>query len=168
MRSSLIRSDFPHLRDAFFSPVELAFDHFFDEFFSTPVLGFAKSNVHYPKMDIGTQGEEFVIRAAVPGVEPDALKVEVLPFNGPTTTGCLRYTVRVSGEMASEFRSEDDGLSVKELCKRKFSREIPLPEDVVDENPVAILKNGILTLKWKLAVKKAVKEEVRRISIQSE
>jgi HSP20 family molecular chaperone IbpA len=165
MRSSLIRSDFPHLRDAFFSPVELAFDHFFDEFFSTPVLGFAKSNVHYPKMDIGVQGEEFVIRAAVPGVEPDALKVEVLPVSCPPPY----YILRVSGEMASELRSEEDeGLYVKELCKRKFSREIPLPENVLNESPVAILKNGVLTLKWKLAKKEAIKEQVKRILIQSE
>jgi hypothetical protein len=36
----------------------------------------------------------------------------------------------------------------------------------LDENPVAALKNGVLTLKWKLVVKKVASEEVRRIPIQ--
>lgn len=163
MRSSLIHGDFSHLRDAFFSPVELAFDHFFDEFFSTPVLDFAKSNVNYPKMDVGFKGKEFMIQAAVPGVEPDALKVEVRPFG----TGSV-HIVRISGEMDEEFRFVDEKWSVKELCKRKFSRTIPLPLDVLDTSPVATLRNGILTLKWKLESKEAIKEEVKRIPIQVE
>jgi HSP20 family protein len=138
-----------HLRDTFFLPVERAFDRFFDEFWGAPkVTGYMKSNLHYPKMDVGIKGDEFVMTAAVPGVSQEEIKVEVLPDK----------IVRVSGEMSEEFRSDDSELFVKELCKRKFAREWALPSEVEDENPIATLKNGILTLRWKMTNKKKLPE----------
>lgn len=150
--------DFSHLREVFLGPVEKAFDHFFDEFWGAPkVVGYVKSNLHYPKMDIGFQGEEFVIRAAVPGVSSDGLKVEELPDK----------IVRISGEMSEEHKAEEKGLVIKELCKRRFAREVQLPENTVNESPQATLKDGILTLRWKVATKNQ-KPPPKLINIKTE
>jgi HSP20 family protein len=158
MRSHLVpgrREDLSHLRDSFFFPIEQVFDNFFDEFWGASKT-FSRSGFNYPKMDVTITGDDFTIRAAIPGVDADEIKVEVIDG-----------VVRISGEMSEEFKSEEQNYYVKELCKRKFSREVQLPEDVVDDNPEASLKNGILTLKWKTKIKEE-KTKPKIIPIKTE
>jgi HSP20 family protein len=127
------------LRDQLFSPLELVFDDFFSNFWKNGSLDKIKATAGYPKMDIGNEGRNFVIRAAVPGVNAEDLKIEL-----------ENSTVRISGRMAEEYCTpENHPYYVKELCKRTFSRTITLPENVSGD-PEATIKDGILVLKWEI------------------
>lgn len=149
-------------RDQFFAPFEQIFDQFFTDFWKAPVLDKLKASSGMPRMDIGTEGDYFVIRANVAGVDPDNVKVEMTPEG----------TVRISGH--AEKLPEEGNYAVREISRRQFVREVALPEALRSANfnncvnPEATIKNGELTLKWPLP--KEVKSQVaaRPISIKRE
>jgi HSP20 family molecular chaperone IbpA len=138
---SLLEDYFDRFNDEFFFPIQTEFDRFFDGFFNDKsVLSRVKGKAGYPKMDIVSEDGKWSIRAAVPGVDPKAIKVEVEP-NGDF--------VRISGEMSEEYRSpEGSKYMVTELHKSRFSREVSIP-DFVEGDPEATIKDGIITLTWK-------------------
>lgn len=152
-RSLLPRTD---LREDFFWPIEDHFNRLLNEFFGgDAVVDSIKSSKGYPKMDVVREDNRWVVRAAMPGVPPENVKVEVLPDR----------RVRISGKMEESYTSPEGSTAViQELRKSHFCREMLLPEDVVDD-PVADLKDGILTLSWN--VQKVVEEEpeIREIPI---
>jgi HSP20 family protein len=147
----LAESPFNVFRDDLFFPLEQGFDDFFNGFFGNSVLDGVKSGTGYPKLDATIEGEQFVVRAAIPGVKPDDVVVDV-----------LKDVVRVSGCMSGEYKKEDASYYVRELHKSKFMREFRLPEDVVGD-PIAEIKDGILTLKWKYDA--PVVEKPKRIEV---
>jgi HSP20 family molecular chaperone IbpA len=126
------------LRDDFFYPLEQQFDRFWTDFWGNDVMDGLKASTGYPKLDITTGEGKFTITAAVPGVEQDNVSVEVLPDG----------IVRISGEMAKEYKSEKADYYVRELHKSRFCREVRLPDGVTGD-PEAELKSGILSLTWK-------------------
>jgi HSP20 family molecular chaperone IbpA len=147
------------IHDEMFSPLQGFFDQFFQEFFDKKTLSSFESVSGYPKMDILTEevkGEMFwKIRAAIPGVDPDVMKVEVFPETN---------SVRISGEMSAEYKSPTaERYYARELHKSRFSREIPVPENAKGD-PEAEIKNGILTLTWKMEAPK--KPERKMIPIK--
>ena len=127
------------LHDQLMFPFEQEFDRFFREFWGSPgTLDKLASATGYPKMDVISEGENFIIRAAVPGVSPDNIKVEILDGS-----------VSLSGEMEQEYKSDKGAFYTRELHKSRFSRSIRLPEEVDQtKDPSASFKDGILTLKW--------------------
>jgi HSP20 family protein len=127
-------------RDGFFGPLEQHFDNFFNSFFGTPSFDGLKNSVDYPKMDVTIEKDSFVVRAAVPGVKAENLKVEVID-----------NILKLSGGMAEEYKSDknNDKHYVRELRKSYFERKVKLPKDLVGD-PEADLKDGLLTLRWKL------------------
>jgi HSP20 family molecular chaperone IbpA len=138
-------------RSQLFTPFEDVFDRFFDDFFGDRRnLDRAKAGTGYPKLDIVTeessekQGTSYwVVKAAVPGVNPDELKVEVLP-----QTNTAPAMLRISGQMSEEYRSPDHAAyHMRELHKSSFRRELVLP-DYIEGDPQAKIKDGILTLRW--------------------
>jgi HSP20 family protein len=143
-------------RTEFFFPIEQAFNRILDNFWSAKTFNFLKGTTGYPKMDIRENKEKLSIVAAVPGVDPENLKVEILPGN----------LLKISGEMSQQYQSPKDATYfVKELHKSKFVREVQLPDDLNGE-PEAELKNGVLTLSWMYAVTKA-EEKTKLITIKS-
>lgn len=149
-------------RDDFSFPLTRLFDDFFDEFSSKYFKSnelfkkdwFSKS-FEYPKMDIISEDGKMLIRAAVPGVEPSDIKIEI------SKEGVLK----ISGKSSKENRSENSNYLSKELRMSQFSRTIMLPESIKDKDPTAEIKNGMLTLTWE--VPKEQKEPVRSIEIKS-
>lgn len=131
------------LRDDFFFPVQQHFDKFFEDFFKGANLDSITATSGYPKMDVVVEGDEWVVKAALPGVQPENVKVEVIPDH-------TRKTLRISGKMSEQYQSPDDATYyVRELKMSAFQRQLSLPEWVEDD-PQATIKDGILRLSWKM------------------
>ena len=86
-------------------------------------------------VDVRNDDEGFSIRAFVPGLDADALNIEV-----------LNNTVSIRGEFLSET-DEDAKYLTCELPQGRFSRAITLPVDVDAAKVEASIKNGMLQLR---------------------
>jgi len=150
-------SDFPAIREDLFFPIEQHFNQVFNEFFGKGALNSVVAKSGYPKMDVGIEGNQFVVRAAMPGLEVEDVHVEITPDR----------ILRVSGQMAEEFQSpEGPGKYwAKELRKSAFLRKVALPQDL-EGDPQATMKAGILTLAWDLPRKEEVKPKTKLIEVK--
>lgn len=132
----------PHKEDMLL-PLEETFHKFFDDFFSeglAQVKNKSKNHSDYPKMNIEKREDELVLTAALPGMDSDDLNVEVSSDN----------VLTISGKMSSEYKSpEDSQYSLRELRQSAFRRSVKLPDNV-NGDPEAVLKDGILQLRWNL------------------
>lgn len=142
------------VKDDFLFPIQKEFDKFFGEFFGDQsIFDSVKNSSGYPKMDHTVENGQWVMRAAIPGVKPEDVKIEI-PEEG---------LVRISGQMAEEYQSpEGSEMFVRELRKGKFLREFRVPDCVVGE-PDAIMKDGMLVLKWNMEQKE--KENVTKTKV---
>jgi HSP20 family molecular chaperone IbpA len=140
---SVFHSDFPALREDFFFPIEQHFNQIFNDFFGKNSLNSVVAKSGYPKMDVGVEGTQFVVRVALPGLEEKDVQVELTP----------ERILRIGGQMSDEFQSpEGSRYWAKELRKSEFLREVALPKDL-EGDPSAMMKAGILTLSWDLPKK---------------
>jgi HSP20 family protein len=114
--------------------MERAFENFSRDFgWSPPALaGMAEA----PRVDVSETDSEVKIEAELPGV--DEKDVEVVLSEGRLT---------IKGEKKQETEDKGDNYYRMERSYGKFSRVIPLPDGVVDnENVDATFKNGVLTI----------------------
>jgi HSP20 family protein len=87
-------------------------------------------------LDVIAKDDEYVITAAVPGLKPDDLSVEV-----------LGETVTIRGEIKSEQNGEQDGYLLQERRYGKFSRTLNFPVELDGAKAEASVENGVLTLR---------------------
>jgi len=87
-------------------------------------------------LDVVAAGDEYIIRAAVPGLRPEDLHLEV-----------LADTVTIRGEVAAEEQAEDANWLLHERRAGKFARTLTLPTEVDGAKAEAALENGVLTLR---------------------
>ena len=141
-------------REDFFAPFETAIDRMVDDFFGNDFLeGF--KGARFPKLNAYTHEGWWIVEAGVPGVGADELDVEVL--DGVLTIG---------GKMATEDEKREGDYYVRELSSKSFRRQIRLP-DSVEGDPDATLKDGLLTLKWKIKEEVLAKATARRIDVKT-
>lgn len=174
--------DLATLRDDLFFPFQQAFDEVVDSFWSNGTLDSIKAKNGYPRMEVAVEGDEWVIRAAVPGVKLKDLLVEVIddsrgklanphvPMGKITfsATNEERFILKVQGKMAEEYESPKDArYYCRELRKTAFTREILIPSNCEDkQSPKATLQDGILTLKWKITQGNQSNPNVTKVDIQ--
>jgi HSP20 family protein len=89
----------------------------------------------YLPLDIYQTDREWVIRAAVPGVDPNAVE---LTFDSGMIT--------LKGEIKAPEGVKPDQYWVRENYYGKFSRQVTLPDDAMGEQTKAQFFNGILVL----------------------
>mgnify|MGYP000452751875 CR=1 FL=1 len=129
----------PNLRNDLLIPFEQVFDSFFTDFFKgTSAVDKVKAQSGYPKMDVFRQDDQLVVRAAIPGVKPEDVKVEMLDDQ----------TVEISGKYSEEYNTSEENYQLRELTKRAFARQLSFSEKVGDPAS-ATVKDGVLTLAWK-------------------
>ena len=87
-------------------------------------------------LDVIAKDDEYVITAAVPGLKPDDLSVEV-----------LGETVTIRGEIKSEQNGEQDGYLLQERRYGKFSRTLNFPVALDGAKAEASVENGVLNLR---------------------
>jgi HSP20 family molecular chaperone IbpA len=158
-------------REDFFFPLQKEFDKLFDELFGPKrlpsLLNGVKSRSGYPKLDILVTDGKYRVEVAVPGVEPDDLKIEILV----ESDSCLgiethQRVLRISGRMSHDYQySNNIDYLFRELTRAKFQRIVRLPDEAKGE-PEAVIKNGMLTLTWTL--EKPLEAEVKLIPIKKE
>jgi len=148
---------FSFLRDDFFGPFETTMTQFVDEFFGNEFLDGFKS-ARFPRLNAVIRDGHWVVEAGVSGVKAEDLDVEVSP----------ERILTIKGHMSKEDTDKKDEYFVRELSRSSFSRQIRLPEMIEGEPDEAILKNGLLTLKWKMPEKVEEKPTVKKVNIKEE
>jgi HSP20 family protein len=89
-----------------------------------------------PKIDVVQRGNELIIRADLPGVNPDDVVVEI----GDNA-------ITVSGERRQEHTEEHGSIYRFERAYGTFFREIPLPEGAIADQAKARFKEGVLEIR---------------------
>lgn len=123
-----------------------AMNHFMEENWNEP---------NYPERDLNlaadvySEGDDYVVRAMIPGLEADDLSIEV-----------LNNTITLRGEFKAEAKDNAQCLT-RELPVGRFGRTITLPTALDPAKAEASIRNGLLTLR----VTKAEAHRPRTIKI---
>lgn len=105
-----------------------------------------------PRVDIREDADALVLEAELPGVEKDAVTVEV-----------HNKLLTISGEKKAEEVSEGRGYYRSERAYGAFRRSFRLPDSVEGENVDATFKDGVLTIK----LPKKAEAQARQIEIHN-
>jgi HSP20 family protein len=120
-------------------------DRLFDDFFGASMFGMPmlmpwwgdgmRELAKWPQIEISQQGSTFEIRADMPGLKKDDIKVEV-----KSDELCL------SGERRNESERDEQGVYRTERSYGRFMRTIPLPPNADLESTRASFEDGVLTV----------------------
>jgi HSP20 family protein len=130
--SNLIRwqplSEMVTLRDAM--------DRLFDDAFTRP-LSMADGGRYRmaPSVDLFETQNEVVIQAALPGIKPEQVEINV--------TGEM---LTLKGQIKEQSESEDKAYHIREQRWGSFERSISLPTAIVADKAKAEFENGVLTV----------------------
>lgn len=86
-------------------------------------------------LDVVKDGESFIVKASLPGVDPD--KIEV-------TVGERGLEIKASAQ--AEAEGQGDGVLLRERRTGAFYRSIRLPDAIDRENAESNYKDGVLTI----------------------
>jgi HSP20 family protein len=106
-----------------------------------------------PATDIYREDGTLVVRTELPGVDPEAIDVEV-----------VGTTLRIRGEKRHEREVADADRYVYECRYGKFERDVPLPEGVDASAVVARFDHGVLTVR--IAVPEAAETGRKKIEVE--
>jgi HSP20 family protein len=88
-----------------------------------------------PQVEIFDRNGELVIRADLPGLTKDDVKVDVTDNQ-----------LTIEGERQRQHEEEREGVYRSERSYGKFYRVIPLPEGVIADQAKATFRNGVLEI----------------------
>ena len=104
-----------------------------------------------PAVEIAESGDNYTVKAEVPGIRPEDLNVEI-----------VGNVLTVQGETRQEEKEEKKNVYRSELRYGRFMRQVQLPPDVDTENVQANFNHGILEMR----LPKKTPENRRRIEIR--
>lgn len=107
------------------------------------------------RVDEYQEDNDLVVRAELAGIDPDK-DVELVVGDG---------MLRINAQRRLEEKTEDKGYLRHELRYGTFTRALPLPEGVSEDDIAATYRDGILEIRIPLP-EAPEPEEPRRISIQ--
>jgi HSP20 family protein len=102
---------------------------------SAPAMRARTPNAWVPSIDVMQRNNELVIRADLPGMNPDDVDVEVAD-----------NAITISGERKQEHVEESGSVYRFERTCGAFYREIPLPEGAIVNQAKAAFKDGVLEI----------------------
>jgi HSP20 family protein len=116
-----------------------AFDRLFDDiethWLSPKTNGNGNGHGHALALDVREDDNSYVVSAAVPGVNSDAIDVKV-----------ENDVLTIAAEVNEVHSEEDKHTLLKERRYGKFSRSLRFPENVDSDAIEATYENGVLTL----------------------
>jgi HSP20 family protein len=123
----------------------------FNTVFDTPAPGNTGTLRRWmPAMDLVESGDHFVLRADLPGMSEDDIKIE---FEDGTLT--------VSGERKAEHEDREEGYYRVERAFGSFSRSLTLPQGIDADAVSARFDRGVLEIR----IPKPEERRPRRIEI---
>ena len=137
-----------------FSTLQNEMNRLFNTVFDAPSAGNGGSTLRrwMPAMDLVETGDHFVLRADLPGLSEDDVKIE---FEDGTLT--------VSGERQAEHEAKAEGYYRVERAFGSFSRSLTLPQGIDPEAVTAHFDRGVLEVR----IPKPEERKPRRIEIGS-
>lgn len=125
-------------------------DRFFDGF----AMGRGRADFDWsPQVETFRRGNDFVVRADLPGLKKEDVKVEV-----------DRGLLTIAGERCDEHEEERDDFYRSERSYGQFYRAVPLPEGVGDDRYEASFKDGVLEVT--LSAPKQQERKARQVPIR--
>ena len=107
-----------------------------------------------PDVDVFEREGTFVVRADLPGMKREDVKIEV-----------KNNVISIEGERKSDFEEEKDGYYRMERAYGTFMRAIPLPEGARAEDVRAVFKDGVLEVTAPLPPSK-LEPKARTVAIE--
>jgi len=111
----------------------------------------AEPSLWAPDVEVLEKGQELIIRADVPGMKKDEIKIEI-----------AEGELILEGERKREKEEKGEGYYRSERSYGTFRRVIPLPEGVKAETAKAVITDGVLEVRMPIA---KVEEKRRRLEI---
>ena len=146
----------PVSRDELFGPLSRQLDRMLNDVFGQDFTDGVKSKANFPPLDAYTTKDgQLVVKTTVAGYRPEQINVQILPEG----------VLEISGSSAANGEKSEDQYHIRELSYGSFKRQLRLPENIEGE-PKAELKDGILTLSFKLQLPEEKKPQVKQIPIQ--
>jgi HSP20 family protein len=135
------------------STLQNEMNRLFNTVFDTPSSGAGNSGTlrrWMPAMDLVESGDHFVLRADLPGMSEEDIKIEV--EDG---------TLTLSGERKAEHEAKEEGYYRVERAFGSFSRSLTLPKGVNAGAVTASFDRGVLEVR----IPKPEERKPRRIEI---
>jgi HSP20 family protein len=126
------------------------FDRLLNTAFESPATDWRSLRRWMPAMDLVESGDAFVLRADLPGLSEDDVKIELEDS-----------TLTISGERKTEHESEGDGYVRVERAFGSFTRSLTLPKGVDPAAVTAAFDRGVLEVR----IPKPEQRKPRRIEI---
>lgn len=143
-----------------FSEVSRELDHMFNEVFA-PQFFTGKKGKGYPLLDAVRGDKTLTLQYTVPGVKLEDLDVEV-------TRDEQGRILAVSGRLSQDYLHKEGDYHIRELSSKEFRRVIRLPEDVTEDEPEAVLKDGMLRLTFRTSSPEQEVLQTKKLRIKSE
>ena len=129
--------------------MDAAFNRFWNTGARAPEVEAARWDI---PMDVLQEGDDLIVRASLPGVEPDDIQVTL-------EDGLLT----IEGETASETEEQRGDFLLRERRAGRFHRALRLPRSVDSEKAEPSYANGVLTI----TVPKQEAKKARRLAIKT-
>jgi HSP20 family protein len=129
-------------------------DRAFGSFFGLPgsAAGAQRIDNWSPSVDLYETDKEIVVKAEVPGVEPEDVEVY-----------CTEDALVLRGETRREEERQEGGTHRVERRYGRFERQIPLPPGAMPDQAQANFRNGVLELR--IPKSEEARQRMRRIPI---
>jgi HSP20 family protein len=124
----------------------------FNSVFDAPAGGQSGSRRWVPAMDLVETADDFVLRADLPGMRRDDVKLEIED-----------NVLTVSGERAAEHAENEQGFYRLERAFGTFSRSLTLPKGIDAEAVTASFTDGVL----EVHIPKPAQAKPRRVEIST-
>ncbi len=98
-------------------------------------------------LDVAEEGDNFVVKASLPGVHPDDIKVHIED-----------NVLTIRGHTSSEHEHKDGNYLMHERRTGNFYRALRLPDSVDTDKGTPYYENGVLTISIPKAESKKAKE----------
>jgi HSP20 family protein len=127
-----------------------AFNHLFDQSVWTPLSQYGGFGGQVP-LDVYTEGDGYVVEAALPGLDPDAIELEM-----------VQGTLRISGAYP-EATPEGRHYLVRQWPRGRFQATVSLPDAGDAAQISATYEHGLL----RLAIPRSEAAKPKRIALKA-
>ena len=98
-------------------------------------------------LDVVADGDDFVVRASLPGVSPENIQVSIED-----------NVLTIRGETASQFENTEGNYLMRERRSGSFHRSLRLPDTVDQDKAAPRFEHGVLTITLPKAEAKRAKQ----------